>query len=90
MVIRPEEKTVEFKEKIFMTENTGTKVMGWPAIIAILIGVAFVAGLLVGLLGSLLNLSPSARAGGVGAAVGVTAATLIARRRAAMSGRSNR
>ena len=48
----------------------------------ILVGVALVTGLLFGLLGDLLGLSPSMKSGGIGVSVGVVAAFLIARRTA--------
>ncbi len=61
-----------------------TKALGWGMIIAIMVGVAFAVGLLLGLLGELLGLPPGWRTGGIGAAVGITGAILIARRRAAL------
>ena len=65
------------------------KVLGWGAIIAILVGVAVVTGLLLGLTGKLLNLSSKWTTGGVGAAVGILAAGWIAHRRAALQRQKN-
>ena len=58
------------------------KILSWWMIILILVGVALVTGLLFGLLGDLLGLSPSMKSGGIGVSVGVVAAFLIARRTA--------
>ena len=55
--------------------------MSWWKIIAILIGVAFVSGMLMGVLGDLLGLSPSVKSGGMAAPVAILAPILIARRR---------
>src|SRR6478735_1534764 len=51
--------------------------MPWWKIIAILVVVALVAGAIIGLLGSLLGFSTTWAGVGVGAALGVVAATLI-------------
>lgn len=59
-------------------------------IIAILVGVAIASGLLFGLIGELLGLSPSIRTGGIGVSVGIAAAFLIVRRRAAIDEHQNR
>ncbi len=66
------------------------KILSWWMIIAILVGVAVVSGLSFGLLGDLLGLSPSMRGGGVGVSVGIAAAVLVARRRAAIYEQKNR
>jgi|UPI00059D7285 hypothetical protein len=55
--------------------------MPWWKIIAILIVVALVVGAGVGILGSVLGFSTTWVGVGVGAALGVVAATLISRRR---------
>jgi hypothetical protein len=55
--------------------------MPWWKIIAILVVVALVVGAGIGLLGSLLGFSTTWAGVGVGAALGVVAATLLARRR---------
>lgn len=62
------------------------KILSWWTIILVLIGVALLSGLFFGLLGELLGLSTSMKGGGIGAAVGIVAASLIARRRAAING----
>lgn len=46
------------------------KILSWWMIILVLVGVALLSGLLLGLLGDLLGLSPSLRTGGLGASVG--------------------
>ena len=56
----------------------------------ILIGVAVVSGLLFGLLGDLLGLSPSMKSGGIGVSVGIVATFLIVRRRVAINEQNNR
>ena len=61
-----------------------TKVLGWGTIIAIMLGIAFATGLLLGLMGKLFGLSTRWTTGGVGAVVGVVGVSLIARRRAAL------
>lgn len=66
------------------------KIVEWWKIIAILIGVAIAGGLLLGLIGELFGLSPSIRTGGIGVSVGIAAAFLIARRRAAIDKHKNR
>lgn len=66
-----------------------TKVLGWGAIIAIMVGVGVAVGLLLGLVGQALGLSTSATGGGVGASVGVVGATLISRRRVALARQKN-
>jgi len=70
-----------------MTEVTEgkPKVMGWGTIIAIMVATGLVAGVLLGLLGEVLGLSPGRTTTGVGASVGVVGAILISRRRAALS-----
>lgn len=60
-----------------------TKVRGWGEIVLILLGVALGIGLLLGLIGTVLHLSPSFTVGGIGGGVGVVAAMLISQRRAA-------
>ena len=72
-----------------MSENN-TKVLGWGAIIAIMIVVAVVMGVLLGLMNKLFGLSQRWTTSGVGAAVGIVGAFLIARRRAALDQRKNR
>ncbi len=67
-----------------------TKALGWGMIIAIMVGVALAMGLLLGLLGEWLRLPPGWRTGGIGAAVGVTGAILILRRKAALDRQKNR
>ena len=67
-----------------MVDNN-TKVLGWGTIIAILLGVAVVTGLLLGLLGETVGLSPFFRQATLGVVVGVAAAILIARRAAAVN-----
>ena len=61
------------------------KMLGWWKIILILVGVAVVSGLLLGVLGDLLGLPQNMRSGGIGISVGIVAAFLIARRRAAFN-----
>jgi hypothetical protein len=73
---------------VLVVENN-TKVLGWGAIIAIMVGVGVVVGLALGLMGRTLGLSTSATGGGVGASVGVVGAILIARRRAALDRQKN-
>lgn len=65
------------------------KILSWWMIILILVGVALVSGLLFGLLGDLLGLSPSMKSGGMAACVGVAAAFLITRRRVAVNEQKN-
>jgi hypothetical protein len=65
------------------------KVLGWGAIIAIMVGVGVCVGLVLGLMSQTLGLSTSATGGGVGASVGVVGAILIARRRAALDRQKN-
>lgn len=60
------------------------KVMGWGTIIAIMVATALATGVLLGLLGEMLGLSPGRTTTGVGASVGVVGAILISRRRAAL------
>ena len=69
--------------------NNNTKVFGWGAIIALMVGVGVVVGLVLGLMSQTLGLSTSATRGGVGASVGVVGAILIARRRAALERQKN-
>lgn len=64
------------------TASKNMKIYSWWSIILILVGVALVSGLLFGLLGDLLNLSPGMKSGGIGVSTGIVAAFLIARRRA--------
>lgn len=71
-------------------EREKTKALGWGMIIATLVGVAFVTGLLLSLMGTLFNLSPNLTKGGIGASVGVVAALLLTRRRAAIAEQNNR
>ena len=71
-------------------EKTDAKVPGWGTIIVTLVAVAVVTGLLLGLMNWLFGLSPRVVGGGVGASVGVVAAALIARRRAALARRDDR
>lgn len=61
-----------------------TKPLGWVAIIAISVGVAFITGLLLGFIGSIFGLSTRWTTVGLGAVVGVVAASLVAQRRAAL------
>lgn len=56
------------------------KNLSWLKIILILVGVALISGLLFGLLGDLLGLSPAMKSGGIGVCVGAVAAFLIVRR----------
>lgn len=70
-----------------MDENA--KALGWGTIIAIMVGVGLAVGLLLGLLRQTFGLSTSATAGGVGAAIGVVGAILIARRRAILDSQKN-
>ena len=56
--------------------------MSWLKIIGILLVVALIGGLVFGLLGEMIGLSPSMKLGGVGALVGLTAAALLSRRNA--------
>lgn len=65
------------------------RILSWWMIIAILLGVALVSGLLLGLLGDWLGLSPSLRTVGMGVIVGLAAAVLITRRRAAINEQKN-
>jgi hypothetical protein len=58
---------------------------GWGKIILILVAVAVATGLLLGLMGTLFDLPAAVTGGGIGASVGVVAALLLARRRAAMA-----
>jgi hypothetical protein len=67
-----------------MTEPA--KIMGWGAIIGILVLVALATGLTLGLLGELLGNRLNLSAG-VGAATGIVGALLITRRRAALQAR---
>jgi TRAP-type mannitol/chloroaromatic compound transport system permease large subunit len=69
--------------------DSNTKVLGWGAIIAILIMVGVVVGLVLGLIGRTLGLSTSTTTAGVGASVGIVGALLIARRRAAVNSQKN-
>jgi hypothetical protein len=64
-----------------------SRVMGWPAIVGILVVVAVVVGLVMGTLGRLLDLTPTLTTGAVGASVGVVGALLVGRRRAALAQR---
>ena len=57
----------------------------WWMVIAISFGVGVASGLFFGLLGDWLGLSPSLRTVGVGVSVGIAAAVLTARRRAAIN-----
>ena len=66
------------------------KMLSWWMIILVLVGVALLSGLLFGLLGDLLGLSPSVKSSGIGLSVGVVAAFLIVRRRAAVNEQENR
>lgn len=59
--------------------------MSWPVIIAILLVTAMASGLLMGILGTVLPINAAMRVGGMGAPIGLVAATLIARRNAAMA-----
>jgi len=59
--------------------------LGWGKIILVLIGVAVATGLLLGSMGRLFGLPAGVTGGGIGASVGVVAALLLARRRAAMA-----
>lgn len=63
------------------------RVLGWGAIIAILIVVCLAAGLVFGAAEMLFGLPPIVGRMIVGATVGVLAATLIGRRRAALARR---
>ncbi len=72
-----------------MMRNDNQEPLGWVAIIAILVGVAFATGLLLGFVGTLFGLPPSLMKGGIGATVGVVAAVLITGRRAAIARRKN-
>lgn len=65
------------------------KVPGWGTIILTLVVVGVATGLLLGLMSWLFGLSPRVTGGGVGAAVGVVGAMLIARRRAALARQNN-
>lgn len=56
--------------------------MSWLKIIGILLVVALIGGLVFGLLGEMIGLSPSMKLGGVGALVGLTAAALLSRKNA--------
>lgn len=62
-----------------MTEAPTTS-LTWTKIVLILLGVGLGAGLLLGGLGSVFELSASFTTSGVGAAIGVTAALLLTRR----------
>lgn len=57
--------------------------MNWLMIIGVLVIVAIVGGLIFGLLGDLLGLSPTMKIGGIGVLVGLVAAALLTRQRAA-------
>ena len=65
--------------------DENAKVLSWWAIIAILIGVGFAVGLLLGLMGQMFGLSSRITGGGVGVGIGIVGASLIARRRAALA-----
>ena len=65
------------------------KVPGWGTIILTLVVVGVATGLLLGLMSWLFGLSPRVTGGGVGAAVGVVGAMLVARRRAALAQQDN-
>lgn len=66
------------------------KILQWWMIILVLVVVAAVSGLLFGLLGDLLGLSPGMKSSGIGISVGIVAAFLIVRRRAAINEQNNR
>jgi hypothetical protein len=70
-----------------MSDDT-TQVMGWPAIIGIMIAFGLAVGLILGLIGRVVQLPQSMTTGGVGVAMGVVGALLISRRRAAMARRA--
>lgn len=56
------------------------KVNSWSTIILILLLVALVSGLVLGVLGELVNMSPTLRITGIGSVVGITAAFLVSRK----------
>jgi hypothetical protein len=74
-----------------MGENgaDATKVMGWPAIFAIVAATGIAMGLLLGLMGALTGLPFGKMTPGIGPPMGVVAAILITRRRAALQQRGN-
>jgi hypothetical protein len=59
--------------------------MSWPKIIGILLAVAFATGLVLGILSEVIDLGGGAVGGGIGGATGITAASLITKRRAALA-----
>lgn len=59
--------------------------MSWTLIVAICLVTGLVAGLTLGALGELVNLGGGARTAGVGVTIGLVAAVLVQRRRAALS-----
>ena len=61
------------------------RVMGWGTIVALLVATALFVGVLLGLIGDALGLSPGRTTAGVGASIGVMGALLIARRRVALA-----
>jgi hypothetical protein len=67
-----------------MTTDT-PKVMGWGTIIAVLLAASVGIGLLLHLLGEALGWAPGRTGGGVALGVGLLAANLISRRRAALA-----
>lgn len=64
-------------------ENNKAKAPGWGMIILILIGVGIVTGLVLGLLKQFFGLSSTVAGGGIGAAIGITAAFLLTKRQSA-------
>lgn len=66
------------------------KKLQWSMITLVLVVVGLVSGLLFGVLGDLLGLSPSMKSGGIGISVGAVASFLIIQRRAAITEQNNR
>lgn len=61
------------------------KPLSWGAIIGIMVITGLAVGVLLGVLGELLELDAGKMTGGVGAAMGVVGALLIGQRRAALA-----
>lgn len=62
------------------------KVMGWGAIIGIMIGTGLLVGVSLGLLGGALGISSSGFGAGAGASMGIVGALLVVRRQKALAG----
>jgi len=61
------------------------QVMGWPAIIGILVIFGLAVGMVLGVIDRYVGLTTSMTTGGVGVAVGSLGAYLVSRRRAALA-----